>query len=210
MRLLTVYFFFICTHLVSAQVGSEYYQNPTDTTLYSKAFGQNRKLTIVLPTTFNSAKKTKYPLIIVFDRQNRAIFRQIVESINYLNRFDQIPEAVIVGVTTDPEQRNDETSLLFQRKTAKGEELIQFVFDELVPWSRQTYNTGSCRTLIGHSRFGYFTTVMMFRQAEKTERSYLAKSFLHGKRSQLGRFGYYPILFDSFSYSQTFLPVCNG
>lgn len=158
--------FILLTHVSQAQVESEYYRNPADTTLYSKALGQNRRLTVILPTTFNPAKKTKYPLIIIFDRQNRAIFRQIFESVNYLNRFDQIPEAIIIGVTTTPGQRNDETSLLFQRKSAQGEQLIRFVFDELIPWSERTYNTGACRTLIGHSRFGYFTTAMMCRQAE--------------------------------------------
>ena len=124
-------------------------------------------MTIILPTTFNPKRKTKYPLILVFDRQNRAIFRQIFESINYLNRFDEIPEAVIIGLTTDPRQRNLETSLPTQNTKAKGEQLIQFVFDELIPWVEATYNTGACRTLVGHSRFGYFTTAMMCRRAEQ-------------------------------------------
>lgn len=151
----------------NAQVASDYYRNPADTSLYSTALAQTRQLTIILPTTFNPNRKTKYPLIIVFDRQNKAIFRQLVESINYLNRFDEIPEAVIIGITSASEQRDLETSLPTDQPKAKGEQLIRFVFDELVPWSETNYNTGACRTLIGHSRFGYFTTVMMCRQADK-------------------------------------------
>lgn len=151
----------------NAQMASDYYRNPADTSLYSTALAQTRQLTISLPTTFNPKRKTKYPLIIVFDQQNKAIFRQLFESINYLNRFDEIPETVIIDLTSTPQQRDLETSLPTDRQKAKGEELIRFVFEELVPWSEATYNTGACRTLIGHSRFGYFTTVMMCRQADK-------------------------------------------
>lgn len=150
----------------SSQVGSEYYRGPVDTTLYSKPLAQIRQLTVILPTTFNAARKTKYPLIIVFDRQNRGIFRQVVESIDYLTRFDAMPEAVIIGVTSE-RQRTVETSLRSDNEKARGEELIQFVFEELVPWCEKAYNTGKCRNLIGHSRFGYFTTVMMCRQAQQ-------------------------------------------
>ncbi|OUJ67372.1 alpha/beta hydrolase-fold protein [Hymenobacter crusticola] len=148
-----------------AQTKSDYYQNPTDTTLYSRALAQPRQLTVILPTTFNPARKTKYPLILVFDRQNQDIFRQLYESINYLTRFDAMPEAVIVGLTSSPSQRNRETSLPADMAGARGEELLRFVFDELLPWCAATYHTGACRTLIGHSRFGYFSTVMMCRQA---------------------------------------------
>lgn len=147
-----------------AQTGSEYYRAPLDTTLYSKSLAQVRKLTVILPTTFNAARRTKYPLIIVFDRQNRGIFRQIVESIDYLTRFDAMPEAVIIGISS-AQQRTLETSLRSENKQATGEELIRFVFEELMPWCEATYHTGQCRNLIGHSRFGYFTTVMMCRQA---------------------------------------------
>lgn len=151
----------------NAQVASDYYGNPVDTSLYSLALAQTRQLTVILPTTFNPKRKTKYPLILVFDRQNKAIFRQLFESINYLNRFDEIPEAVIVGLTTDPQQRNLETSLPAQNSKAEGEQLIQFVFDQLVPWLETTYHTGACRILVGHSRFGYFTTAMMCRRADQ-------------------------------------------
>ena len=149
-----------------AQAGSEYYRSPLDTTLYSKPLAQVRKLTVILPTTFNAARKTKYPLIVVFDRQNRGIFRQVFESIDYLTRFDAMPEVIIIGITSE-RQRTLETSLRSENEKATGEEMIRFVFEELVPWCEKTYNTGKCRNLIGHSRFGYFTTVMMCRQAQQ-------------------------------------------
>ena len=164
----TLLIIIICFHSLDgfAQVGSEYYHSPLDTILYSKSLAQVRKLTIILPTTFNAVRSTKYPLVVVFDRQNRGIFRQIFESIDYLTRFDAMPEAVIVGITSE-QQRALETSLRSENRQAEGEKLIQFVFEELVPWCEVTYNTGKCRNLIGHSRFGYFTTVMMCRKAQQ-------------------------------------------
>ncbi|HEX8504145.1 MAG TPA: hypothetical protein VF630_02170, partial [Hymenobacter sp.] len=98
----TFFLLLVCFYSLEgfAQGGSEYYRSPLDTTLYSKSLAQVRKLTVILPTTFNVTRKTKYPLIIVFDRQNRGIFRQTVESIDYLTRFDAMPEAIIIGVTS--------------------------------------------------------------------------------------------------------------
>jgi enterochelin esterase-like enzyme len=104
-----------------AQGGSEYYRSLLDTTLYCQSLAQARNLTVILPTTFNVIRKTKYPLLIVFDRQNRGIFRQMVESIDYLTRFDAMPEAIIIGVTSG-QQRTLETSLVpkMEKRPAKN------------------------------------------------------------------------------------------
>lgn len=150
----------------NAQDEIEYYSDPIEKNIYSHSFLKNKNVTLILPTTYNKNRKKKYPLIIVFDRQNKSIFKQICESIIYLNRFDEIPEVIIVGITSDPKDRTLETTFKSENKNGRGEEMTNFVFNELIPWCESNYNTGFCRTIIGHSRFGYFTTSLMCSQYE--------------------------------------------
>ena len=144
-----------------AQTETVYYKPPFDTTLASKYLKGNCKITVILPKGFSKINPIKLPLIIVFDRQNKMIFRQIFESINYLVSFDEIPESVIIGVSTDDNERNNETSLSVSRLNGKGELTNDFVFNELIPFAEKELNISNCRTLIGHSRFGFLTSYML-------------------------------------------------
>ncbi len=151
--------------LTFGQTESEYYQAPKDTTLPSKFLNEKRNLTIILPRTFNKAKATKFPLIVVFDRQNKRIFRQTFEAINYLVSFDEMPEAVIIGISTENNQKRlRETSLKSSMANANGENLIRFLYDELLPWAEAELNCGSNRIFIGHSRFGYFSSYLLTKK----------------------------------------------
>ncbi len=145
----------------SGQSQSELYGSPIDTLLFSKSLNVNKKVTVILPTTYSKENRTKFPLIIVFDRQNKGIFRNIFETINYLVYQSAMPESIIVGITSDNMERNIETSLSGSRKNGKGELTNAFVFNELIPFAEKNYNASKCRILIGHSRFGYFTTYLL-------------------------------------------------
>jgi enterochelin esterase-like enzyme len=146
---------------VAGQSSSEYYQASIDTVVKSKFLNENKKITVILPRSFNKSKATKFPLIIVFDRQNKKIFRQIYESINYLVSFSEMPESVIVGVTTDDNKRTYETLLSASSKNGYGEKNDDFIFNELIPFVKKEYNVNDCKVLIGHSRYGYFTSYLL-------------------------------------------------
>lgn len=146
---------------VKAQSPSEYYQASLDTVVNSKILNEKKKITVILPKSFTPSKATKYPLVIVFDRQNKKIFRQIYESINYLVSFSEMPECVIVGVTTDDNKRVFETLLSTSNKNGYGEKNDAFIFDELIPFVKKYYNVNDCNILIGHSRYGYFTSYLL-------------------------------------------------
>ena len=149
-------------HVTFGQAESEYYKAPSDTTLTSKYLNEKRGLTVILPKNFSKIKASKYPLIIVFDRQNKRIFRQIFESINYLVSFDEMPEAIIIGITTENNyNRVLETSFLASMENAKGEKLINFLYDEIIPWAKTELNCSTNKIFIGHSRFGYFTSYLL-------------------------------------------------
>ena len=149
-------------HVTFGQTESEYYKAPGDTTFTSKYLNEKRGITVILPKNFSNTKTSKYPLIIVFDRQNKRIFRQLFESINYLVSFDEMPEAIIIGITTENNyNRVLETSFLASMENAKGENLINFLYKELIPWAETELNCSTNRIFIGHSRFGYFTSYLL-------------------------------------------------
>ena len=149
-------------HITFGQTESEYYKSPIDTTFTSKYLKENRGITVILPKGFSKTKASKYPLIIVFDRQNKRIFRQIFESINYLVSFGEMPEAIIIGISTENNyNRVLETSFIASMENAKGENLINFLYQELIPWAETELNCSANRIFIGHSRFGYFTSYLL-------------------------------------------------
>ncbi len=141
-----------------------YYFQAKDTSIYSNFLNENRKITISLPKTYSKQNATKLPLILIFDRQNIQIYRQNFETINSLVAFNEVPAAIVVGISSETKNRFLETSLKTSVKNAKGENMEKFVFDELLPWLEKNYNVGKIRTFIGHSRFGYFTTHLLAKR----------------------------------------------
>ncbi|ULQ56241.1 esterase family protein [Flavihumibacter rivuli] len=145
-----------------AQTASDYYQSPIDTSIASRFLGEQRGVTVILPRSFSKAKASRYPVIVVFDRQNKRIFRQTFESINYLYSFDELPEAVIIGVASENNQKRFlETSLRPSTEQARGEQMVRFLYEELLPWAEKEWNVGRARFFIGHSRFGYFSSYLL-------------------------------------------------
>ncbi|MFN3795390.1 MAG: alpha/beta hydrolase-fold protein [Chitinophagaceae bacterium] len=157
-----VLFCLLFTSFAFGQAESDYYQAPKDTTISSKFLGEKRNISVILPKSFSRAKATKFPLIVVFDRQNKRIFRQTFEAINYLVSFDEMPEAVVIGISTENNQKRFlETSFNASNDKAIGENLIRFLYEELIPWAEAELNCGSNRIFIGHSRFGYFSSYLL-------------------------------------------------
>ena len=162
MNKLIYFILFSCfSFSVAGQSPSQYYQASIDTVVKSKFLNENKNITVILPKSFSKSKATKFPLIIVFDRQNKKIFRQVYESINYLVSFSEMPECVIVGVTTDDNKRTLETLLSASSKNGYGEKNGNFIFDELIPFVKKEYNVNDCKVLIGHSRYGYLTSYLL-------------------------------------------------
>lgn len=145
-----------------AQSGSDYYTAPVDTSLFSKYLNEKKEITVILPRAYTATKPTKFPVIVVFDQQNKAEFREIFESINYMVSLDGMPECVIIGVRSDNgNARYLETSFQSTTKKARGEQMLKFVYDELLPWSEANFNTSQNRIFIGHSRFGFFVSCLL-------------------------------------------------
>ncbi len=138
-----------------------------DTTLTETQLGQPKHLKVITPDGFDMASTVKYPLYIVFDMQNALNFDMIVRNIDYLSAFGQIPTGVIVGIDALPNQgRYFETQLIENHPKALGKENADFVFETVIPLVQNSFNATLGNILIGHSRYGYFTTHLLCEYPE--------------------------------------------
>ena len=140
----------------------ERYKPLSDTLLYSKSLGYGKKISITVPKEYQSNTKEKsFPLIIIFDSQNQRSYNYIIRTIDYLTSNEQMPASIIVGVESNQESRYNETQLELSDKTAFGSKNELFIFDELIPFIQNNHKANNFNLLIGHSRYGYFSSLML-------------------------------------------------
>ncbi len=136
----------------------ERYKKLKDLTISSTNLGFAKKISIVVPIEWQKGIKNKFPLIIVFDKQNERSNNYILNTIDYLTSNEQIPSSIIISVTSEQRYRYIETQYKISDPKGLGLENENFLFDELVPLAEKEYNASSFKIFIGHSRYGYFTT----------------------------------------------------
>ena len=147
----------------------ERYVHLKDTTIYSNNLGYDKSISITVPFEWQEGMDKSYPVVVVFDRQNPRSHQFILQTIDYLTSNEQMPSCVIVGIASKEYEEVDgveiyprylETLLEGQHDDALGAENERFVFDEVLPLMEQDYQASKFRTLIGHSRYGNFTTYL--------------------------------------------------
>jgi len=150
-------------------VGQEYERYRTlipNESVFSKHLNGYRNITVTVPLEFDPSSEARFPLIIVFDRQNGRSHGFIHSSIDYLTSNEQMPASVIIGVESVMDMRYEETQLRISDPKGRGEENGRFIVEELLPYIRKRYMAGGHVTLIGHSRYGYFTTHLLMRHPD--------------------------------------------
>lgn len=154
---------FLCCSLPSAWSQTlESYRFMGDTTLVSASLQYPKQLDIWVPAEYQSDHSlTRYPVILIFDRQNERSFSYILRSIDYLTSTEQMPAAILVGITSTMQHRYGETELEVSNPEAFGSRNATFIFDELVPMLRNDLHASGFTMLIGHSRYGYFTSWLL-------------------------------------------------
>lgn len=163
----TLILFLILTSLNLFGQDYERYKKLIDTTISSKYLGFDKNITITVPFEWQKDLNRDFPVIIVFDRQNQRSHNYILNTIDYLTSNEQMPSAIIISVESEQRYRLLET--LHKTSNEKGllEENEKFIFDELLPFAENQYKASPFRLFIGHSRYGYFTTSLLFSKANE-------------------------------------------
>ena len=145
----------------------ERYKPLLDTLFPSTELGYSRSLSITVPLEYQQNLEASFPLILIFDKQNTRSHTHILRTIDYLTANEQMPSAVILSVGSEVEKRYGETQLSISEPSAFGEKNERFIFNELIPFARKHYKASNFSMLIGHSRYGFFTTYLFARNPQQ-------------------------------------------
>lgn len=178
----------------------ERYKNSFDTTFVSSKLAYQKKLNITFPSEFQIDNKSEgYPLIIIFDSQNPRSYAYILNTIDYLTSNEQMPSSVVIGVESDVQNRYGETQLEISDSNAFGSKNEQFIIDELIPFAKQNFQTLNYCLLIGHSRYGYFTSYLFSKNHPEINAVISASPVFSQKNSDILK----PIIEISSSYNKS-------
>ncbi len=154
----------ILLFITSSLFGQNYerYKTLLDTTITSKQLGFNKNITITVPFEWQKELNRDFPLIIIFDRQNQRSHNYILNTIDYLTSNEQMPSSIVVSIESEQQYRYKETLHKATSKDGLAIENEKFLFEELIPLVENNYNASPFRLFIGHSRYGYFTTSLLY------------------------------------------------
>ena len=140
--------------------------------LSSKILNEDRKIYIYVPPIDTLQPDKRYPVLYVLDGDNH--FSMIAEYCRYLSRLDVnvMPEMIIVGIPNTNRTRDltpthsivdyygkpDTGSNSWLKPSGGGNNFLQFIGDELIPYVDAHYKTEAFRIFAGHS-FGGITTI---------------------------------------------------
>lgn len=158
--ILTIFLGLLTTSLFGQNY--ERYKKLLDTTLTSKHLGFDKNITVTVPIEWQKDVNRQFPLIIVFDKQNQRSHNYILNTIDYLTSNEQMPSSIIISIESEQKYRYIETLHKESDKDGLVTENENFLFEELIPLAENKYKASTFRIFIGHSRYGYFTSSLLF------------------------------------------------
>lgn len=163
----------------------ERYKKLVDTSLVSTYLGFEKHITITVPMEWQPDLDRTFPLVLVFDRQNQRSHTYILQTIDYLTSNEQMPASIVIGIESEQKYRYEETVYKQSNKAGLAAANEKFIFDELVPLAEKTYKASSFRLFIGHSRYGYFTSALLFSRIHQLNGIVSLSPFFSQKNSSL-------------------------
>jgi len=134
-----------------------FYQAPAKLSIPSFSLKDTETVELILPRDLATNEDVKYPVLFVFDKQNRSIYKNTLQTIDYLTAMMQMPPCIIVGITYNNSNRNRRTMPDFINKSGQAEQTLSFLLDELYPVLVKDYRAAAFTLFIGHSRTAIFS-----------------------------------------------------
>jgi predicted alpha/beta superfamily hydrolase len=130
-------------------------------TLHSAILGADRVVFVATPASYDGERR--YPVLYLTDGQFN--FDQARSTVGFLSRNVLIPQMIVVGIVN-----TDRTHDLYSTRadfksgartipfptSGNGDNFLEFIQKELVPWVDANYRTMPLRLLTGHSAGGNF------------------------------------------------------
>lgn len=129
----------------------------------SSKLGTERELKIQLPRDYEQESKKTYPVILVLDGDY--LFEPMAGNVDYLSYWDEIPEAIVVGINQDG---NRETDTFYDEKTNlpidTGADFFEFIGMEVMPFLDENYQTGKFLVIAGHNSTANFIDFYLLKE----------------------------------------------
>jgi uncharacterized protein len=133
-------------------------------TIHSNILQEDRTYQIYLPESYHWALDRSYPVLYVLDGESN--FLHTVGSVNFLSSHGEIPELIVVAITSTVRIR-DFTQTDWSSHWIGGGGAINFksfLSEELLPTVEKDFRTNRFRILSGHSAAGQFTLYCLSSQ----------------------------------------------
>jgi len=159
MRYITLLLLFITASPLFAQKKNE--------EVFSDKLNAKRSITVTLPPFYDQNKDKKYPLILVLDGEY--LTGPFEGTLAYTTYWDELPEAIIVGVNQNYGNQREDDSRVSEEKglpETTGDKFFQFIGEELVPYLEKNYRLSPYKIIAGHDVTA--TTAAFFLYREKS------------------------------------------
>lgn len=132
-------------------------------TIKSSRIGTERELKIQLPRNYEKNTDKTYPLIIVLDGDY--LFEPMAGNIDYYSYWDEVPEAIVVGVN-QIDSRDDDSMYDSQRflPEKRGAQFFEFLGMELLKFMDENYRTSKFVAIAGHDITANFINYYLFKE----------------------------------------------
>jgi len=137
---------------------------------YSRYWQDSLKIDVAIPESNKYvAPGQGFPLLLLFDQQNRTGFEYHLHGINLLSGAGaQIPGIIVAGLPFDPEMRLKYTDTEILKDSLSGlESTAMLIFNELIPTIEQEIAPISFLMIAGHSRTGWLVNYLLSEYPEK-------------------------------------------
>ncbi|MWB93642.1 alpha/beta hydrolase [Flavobacterium sp. GA093] len=119
--------------------------------IQSEKLGEERRITIGLPASYEANPNKKYPVLYLLDGDY--LFDPFLGAVNYGTYWDDLPEMIIIGIhqNKNDEREDDSTyDAIDGVPFEKGAKFFEFIGAELVPHIEKKYRTAPFRIIAGH------------------------------------------------------------
>ena len=152
------------TLLIIITISCSVFAQKVRDSILSQKMKKYRHLSVSLPPSFNKDLKKTYPLIFLLDGDY--LFDPFQGAMSYGNYWEDLPEAIIVGLDQNIENERvedctfDETTGLPE---GKGASFYEFIGSELIPFIQKKYRTSNFRIIAGHDVTAGFINFFLYK-----------------------------------------------
>lgn len=133
-------------------------------TIHSEKLNADRTYTISLPVSYNKEKNKKYPLIFLLDGEY--LFDAFDGAVAYGNYWDDLPEAIIVGIDQNNKNEREADSRLNEEglPAETGAAFFEFIAAEFLPALEKAYRISPLKIIAGHGLTAGYMNLFLYKE----------------------------------------------